>query len=82
MDSFGKIFVVALSFATKRILLELPSSLPQNCVLYTRRLVFSALDLLPRKIVNIGCHCLGHQIEGTLIQCGMKALFGVLGSEK
>ena len=45
-------------------------------------LLFSALDLLSREFLNIGCHHLGQQLEETLLLCRLIKLFGVLGSEK
>ena len=44
--------------------------------------MFSALDLLSREVVNIGSHCMGQQLEETLLLCRLIKLFGILGSEK
>ena len=66
----------------KRNLHKSASFSPQKRGVYTHRLLFSALDILSREIVNIGCHRLGKQLEETLLLRRLIKLFGVLGSEK
>ena len=66
----------------KRNSLKSASFSPRKRAVHTRILLFCALDLLVREIVNIGCHRLGQQLEETSLLCLLMKLLGVLGSEK